>query len=244
MNSDSTALDRTGALLDSYGSKAGAISLRALGAAVIALISFACALFIESLFSASGVLSLMVAVTVGLAGGAFLVVSLDSSSGRFDLYERGLAVYARGKRRFVPFEDVVAVYVLRIQYKMYGVIPTRRTADYTIALRRGSDIRVPSAAGRRIETEVYRLLRPLYLKAFQSGADVWFGPVCVNSHAVKFRGRSDLPWQAVKTVSVSGGYLRFKASGASARGLPRIAVGDIPNFALFLEVAGVVAAIA
>lgn len=246
MNSNSPAQDSetTGALLDSYGSKARAISLRALSAVVVALIVFPSVLFIESMFSTSGIFSLIVAVAVGLAAGALLVVRRGASWGRFDLYERGFAVYDRGKGRFVPFEDVVAVYVLRIQYKMYGVIPTRQTADYTISPRRGSDIRVPSAAGQRIETEVYRRLRPLYLRAFQSGADVWFGPLSVNSHLVRIRGRNDLPWQSVQAVSVSNGYLRFKASGASDRGLPRIAVGDIPNFPLFLEVAGMVARLA
>lgn len=205
--------DRLGALVKSYKSNRESMILLYLGAAVCAVggvVTLAAGLGQrlardKVLLSAAGLMVLM--VCLGL-----FVIARRAARARADVFEFGIAVTdKRGQQAVCLWDDVVEVYELLIYRD-----PSRGTSGtiggkYSLVCADGRQIKFgvnlqdSKALGLTVQSQVKARLLPLALAAYQSGADVSFGPkLALNKQGITCRGQT-LSWQEVGDLSLRSG---------------------------------------
>jgi hypothetical protein len=171
---------------------------------------------------------------VTLALGAWCLFTAWNNVGSgVAVFDRGFAVAHWEDVRSVPWEDVTAVWQAITKHYTNGIY-TGTSYKYTVQLVDDTKYKLDNkykdieALGKAIQTNVTNALYPKYVAALKAGSRLEFGPIALDYNKI-YSGKKELPWDAVKSVRVQGGYLSVKKEKGWFR-WSNAGVNQIPNF--------------
>ena len=157
------------------------------------------------------------------------------------LYEDGLAVNRRQGLQVVRWNQVDWV-KQAITRHYYNGVYTGTTHLYTIATQDQVKIQLSDQLskiedlGKAVQQGVSGALWPRYLRALQAGQRLTFGPLGLDSQKL-YSGNKELPWSEIKAISIKKGIISVKKEKGWFN-WASVTVPQIPNFFIFLEIAG------
>jgi hypothetical protein len=140
------------------------------------------------------------------------------------------------------WEDITGISFATIQDSLWG--RTLRTRHrLTIFLMEGKPIKLDHRVDKllelttRLKANLYPRLLPGLRARFQSGHQLTFGPISMQSNAIMIRDRK-IPWDHVSHITVSDGKLIVEThiQGSDHLYSTRIPIIKIPNLELLLQV--------
>jgi hypothetical protein len=159
-----------------------------------------------------------------------------AAAGVVELHEGGLAQRRSGATIAIRFDEVAAITSDRRAHVRSGV----RTERHCIATGDGRMIEFTNVAFERphdlleaIERNVYPRLRARFLKAFDAGETVQFGPFALNEDGVRVGDGALLPWREVAGVEVHDGRIEVGMRGAPQPTARSAAL--VPNAPILVE---------
>jgi hypothetical protein len=152
------------------------------------------------------------------------------------LHDGGFAYRDRSGLRAFAWSDIDSVWHAAVRRHFNGIY-VGTTHVYTVQPTCGPRVVLNSRLltdverlGAAIERESATLLLPIYVRAFDSGVRLRFGPFSIDSEGLH-AGRRSIAWSAIRGVDVRRGYLRVLTVGRWLA-WSRFAVRSIPNFAV------------
>jgi len=153
------------------------------------------------------------------------------------VFQRGVTIRTgfRPTRSF-GWDDFQGIASSAIQEYFFGY-PVRNTYRARLILRTNSSIRLPGSIIdlaeliSRLKANLYPRLYPKLLGEFQGGEWLSFGPLGIQSKALRLN-KSEISWRSVKQIDVRGGKLVIEFNDRPARKLP---VSRVPNLELVLQ---------
>jgi hypothetical protein len=155
------------------------------------------------------------------------------------LHEGGLVHFHRGKRRLIPWEDILSVkQAITEVYHNGGYVGTNY--HYTLVLHDATKIVYTSNQFRKLEKlgneimeKTTEVILPLAIRAYKKGEVVDFGPLGVSRDGLHY-GKSLLDWDAIKGVKIKEGYISVSKRGKWLNWC-NISAASIPNLHVFLS---------
>lgn len=183
---------------------------------------------------------------------AFLIIT--GSSFALLLFVLGDAFLSRDKRVYVcpsgllylhskkidaiRWDQVEAVWRRVVRRSSFGV---KGAAAHLYTIRRNDGAKFKfddhlgnvEALGNTIVSETASLLWSRYIAAYQAGQTVTFGRFSLNQQGMSY-GKDLLPWQQIKGLTVSRGFIIIQKAGNPSRSLQTVALYVIPNVNVFM----------
>lgn len=154
-----------------------------------------------------------------------------------DVYRKGISIRTGfgGARSFI-WNDFHGLISSSIQEHFFGY-PVRDSYRARLILATGHSIELPGSLQHlpelisRIKAKLYPRILPRLQAEFKSGAWLNFGPLAIQSQALRLEGK-ELPWHQVKHVDIRAGKLVIEFNDHSNR---NISISRIPNLELVLQ---------
>jgi hypothetical protein len=174
------------------------------------------------------------ALWAALGSALLALLALTASrrrSGAVIVYENGLLLEQGGRRRWIPWSDIMGVRIRAVRYGLPSISWGSRTCTI-LDLISGPQVRLPGGLDgfpdliETIKQAVYPRLADGFRQAINQGQEVGFGPVKLTPLGILVRGRKLLRWQDLSGPRLQGGQLLLPAM----KGRPiRVPVEQVPN---------------
>ncbi len=158
------------------------------------------------------------------------------------LYENGVAVMGQKGLQQFAWADVTGVWQQVTKHYTNGVY-TGTTHRYTVQLNTGEKIVLDDRLGKKVEelgnavqTGVTNTLFPRYWQSLQTGQRLEFGPMALDREKL-YAGKKELRWDEIKAIKLDKGVMSVRKDKAWLN-WSTVAVPQIPNFFVFLEMVG------
>lgn len=168
-----------------------------------------------------------------------IVNAFSQRDWRVFLFKEGVAHTKQGKTIAIRWNEATAVWQNITKHYRNGVY-TGTTYHFTLTATENrkltftNDLTDIDKLGEVIQNEVFQILFPKYVEAYNSGQTLQFGNLSINKTGIS-NGKEMVSWNEVKGVNLNQGIINVKKEGKWLT-WSSVTVANTPNIFIFTSI--------